>query len=155
MKEAVFNTEIVRSLKEAGWFAHKLTDMPMVPGLRFQSDKPCDILSVVHGVAVAIESKQFKKFQGFSIRYLRDNQVESLDQIQKSGGRSYVFLNIRIPNIKGVQKRENRCYIIDWEAWDKQPIPVKDIRENLPYVCGKNGLFDLTIFIDGCYKYAN
>lgn len=146
MKEAVFNTEIVNSIKDLGWFAHKLTDTPRVPGLRFISEKPFDIFAVAHGTPIAIESKQFKKFQGFSIRYLRDNQIEYLDKMIASGGRAFVFLNVRIPTIKGVQKRENRCYIIDWAKWDRNQIPVKDIKD-MPFVEGKNGKFDLLNFL--------
>jgi len=146
MKEANFNTEVVNSIKAQGWFAHKLTDTPRVPGLRFISEKPFDIFAVAFGTPIAIESKQFKKYQGFSLRYLRENQIEALDKMLHSGGRAFIFLNIRIPTIKGVQKRENRCLIIDWATWDKEQIPVKVIKE-MPYIGGKNGLFDLWDFL--------
>jgi len=149
MKEATSSTEIVNSILDAGWFAHKLTDTPRVPGmLRFIPPKPCDILSCIHGMMVGIETKQIKKWQGFALRFLRENQIEALTKINKAGGHAFIFLNVRIPPDKEAnQKRENRLIIIDWSTWDRLPINIIKIKD-VQYVTGKNGRFDLTAFFN-------
>jgi hypothetical protein len=148
IKESNFNTEIVKSVKHHGWFAHKLMDMPasMMVRTRFVPTKPCDILACIKGRMVGIECKQIKKWQGFSLRFLRENQIEALDEIKKAGGVSIVLVNVRIPPEKGISKRENRLIVINWSTWDRELIPVKKMRE-LPYIEGKLGLFDLTTVI--------
>jgi hypothetical protein len=115
----------------------------MMMRTRFVPEKPCDILACVNGHMVAVEGKQMKKWQGFSIRFLRDNQIVALDSIVKAGGRAYVFVNVRVPPEKGVSKRENRLIVINWSTWDRELIPVKAMRE-MPYIEGKLGLFDLS-----------
>jgi hypothetical protein len=116
MKENVFNTEVVRSLKLENYFAYKISD---VQGSRFTETKPCDILACdLKGNFIAIESKQIKKWAGLTARLLRDNQIITLDKAVKNTGKAFVLLNIRINGVKG-KPRENWCVVFDWSIHRK------------------------------------
>lgn len=111
MKEAEFNSEVVRSLKHLGYFAYKISD---VMGSRFTPEKPCDILACdLKGRFIAIESKQIKSWKSLTGKMLRDNQIVTLDKSVKITGRAYVLLNIRIHDVKN-KRRENWCVVFDW-----------------------------------------
>jgi hypothetical protein len=118
VRESLFNTEIVNSLKAADYFAYKIPDTPasMVRGLRYTPEKPCDIIASVNGRFTAIESKQIKKIQCFSIKEFRDIQIESLDKVVKDGGRAWAFINLRVPTDKEF-KRLNLLVGLDWRVW--------------------------------------
>lgn len=124
-----------------------MPDMITVPGVtRFTPTKPFDTFAVIHGVGVGIEAKLFKKWKGFSLRFLRENQIEALDDILMSKGRAFVFLNVRIPaDVVEGTKRENRLIIIDWAKWDYKLIPVK-VLKTYPFIQGKKKKFDLSSF---------
>lgn len=117
MKEAVFVTEVIRSLRHFGFWAFKIPDAPITKELlkitRFTMAKPCDIIAclpvgvISDGVFVAIECKQFKKWKSFSIRDMRPAQVEQLSAIEDHGGSAWVFLNVRVG-------RDNRLIIFEW-----------------------------------------
>lgn len=95
----------MRSLKLHDYFAYKISD---VMGSRFTENKPCDTLVCSpHGVFIAIESKQIKKWSGLTGKMLRDNQIVTLDKIVKNKGKAFVLLNIRI-------KKENWCVVFNW-----------------------------------------
>jgi len=157
MKEANFNTEIVNSIKDAGHWAYKIPDMPRVPGLlRFIPDKPCDIIASVGGRTVAIESKQFKKWQALGMRHLEDSQIKNLDEIVKDGGKGFIFLNIRIKGDKELGiKRENKCLIFEWNEFKLLNI-VGSIKKldllHWAYIEGKLKRFDLSEFLDECKR---
>lgn len=146
MNEKLFNTEVVNSLKHEGAWAYKIPDMPssLMAGGRFNPDKPCDVVGCAEGRFIGIESKQFKEIKGFSLRYLRYNQVDSLNQMHEAGGRAYVFLNIRVAS-----PRENRLIIFSWGKWrdvlETKIVPKKLIME-LPHIKGKKKKFDLEDF---------
>lgn len=160
MKEAIFNTEVVNSLKKAGAWAWKIPDMPHFAGsmTRFDVAKPCDIISNFGGRLIAIEGKMSKKFETFGLKRLRPSQIFHLDRIVKTGGRAFVFLNVRIAGKKGPVVRgrwtgsnyENRLIVLDWEAWrtplEILPLSAKEVA-NLPYIRGGKGLFDLSGFL--------
>lgn len=147
MRESIFNTEIVNSLKATGAFAHKIADLPASKsrGLIFTPTKPFDIFGCYKGVFFAVESKQFKEWKGFGISALRDNQIEALDNVVKTGGKAFVFINIRIV------RTENRLIAFDWALWGEvvkaQAIGVKDMR-TMPYIQGRKDLFDLAEFME-------
>lgn len=117
MKEATFVSEIVRSLRHYGFWAFKIPDAPITKELlkitRFTMAKPCDIVAclpcgvISDGMFVAIECKQFKKWESFNVRDMRPAQVEQLSAIEDHGGSCWVFLNIRL-------KDENRLIIFEW-----------------------------------------
>lgn len=149
MKEAVFNTEIVNSIK-THWFVHKLSDSIAVPGVtRFIGEKPCDTIAFIYGRGVGIEGKMLKKWKGISIKLFRENQIEALDEMLMAHGRAFAFINVRIAaNAVTGTKHENRLIIIDWEKWLKRrnkTIPVKVVRK-APHIKGKKGKFDLSEF---------
>lgn len=138
MKESVFTTEIMHTLRARGYFAHKLGDAPITAAVlavtRFTPGKPFDIVVSARGQFVAIETKQMKKFKAFSLRDMRPAQLEGLTEVVYRGGRAFVFLNVRIAADarKGV-KRENRLIVFDW-AWllhrlHESSIKAAEIRE--------------------------
>jgi len=88
LNEKHFNTEIVNSLKDQGAWAYKIPDMPssLMIGGRFNPDKPCDIIASVSGRFVGIEGKMLKEMKGISLSLFRDGQVDSLNDMLKSGG---------------------------------------------------------------------
>lgn len=154
MKEATFNTEVKRSIIHFGEWAYKISDMPRVAGLRFNPEKPCDIICNIGGKFVAIEGKQFKKWESLGLRHFQDSQIESFNKMLSQGKKHcYVFLNIRISGDKDAGiKRENRCLIFKWEDLKKRfeeggSIFAKDLK-NLSYITGKNKIFDLKRFIE-------
>jgi len=152
MRESVFNTEIVNSLRACGAWAYKISDSPAswtMKQTRFTPDKPCDIIGCYNGKFFAIEGKQIKKVKAFGQSTMRLSQIESLTEILDKGGRSFVFLNVRIKGVKGEVKQENRLIIFDWSVLGaaEGSIKKKDI-DALPFIIGKSKLFDLREFLD-------
>jgi len=144
MKEAVFNSEVVRSLNEVELcWAYKIPDMPHFAGahFRFDREKPFDIVCFHDGDGVAIEGKQLKKYQAFGHRHMRECQIEALDRIIETGSRAMVFLNIRqkTPYI-------NRLIVFEWPddvlRNPKMSYKKKELLK-MPYVTGKHGRFPL------------
>ena len=159
MKESDFNAEVVRSLKAHNGWAYKLGDIPasITAGLNFVPEKPCDILGGYKGKFVAIEGKQFKKFQAFNINHLRPSQIKAMKEMTAAGLRGFIFLNIRIKAIKGEQSHENRVIIFDWKEWG-QRIEENSIKQKelmaLPFISGKTVkdkgiIYDLETFLEG------
>jgi len=113
MKEASFTTEVMRSLKHYNLWAYKIPDTPInkkiMELMRFTPEKPCDIVACYQGLMVAVETKQFKKWQAFGLRHMEPAQIDHLTRIVKEKGRAFVFLNVRIkaPHV-------NRLFIFDW-----------------------------------------
>lgn len=151
MKESKFLTELRDTFRNHGAFFYKIVDMPHFKGkmTRFDAPKPFDSMIVLEGIPIAIEAKIFKKFQAFGIRHLRPSQVEGLEAFEQAGGRSFVFLNVRIKAVAGEQKHVNRLYIFKWEdIRDAKASFKKAILEfELPFYDGAKGLFDLDDWI--------
>jgi len=150
MKEKNFNTEVKNSFIAHGHWAYKIPDFPqaMVTGARFNPIKPFDIMAVVHGYGVAVESKMLKKYEAFGGRHLREEQIQALDDVKKSDGRPFVFLNIRQPS----PNRLNRLIVFDWNYWADRFKSSNSIKKNelesLSFIEGRKKLFDLTDFFD-------
>lgn len=150
MKETIFNSEIMASLKAAGLWAYKVADSPTswtMSRTRFTPEKPCDILACGSGGRfIAIEGKQMKTFKAFGLYALRPSQISNLDRIIERGGRAYVFLNVRIRARKGEVDHENRLIVFDWAKWGLLlpilPLTGREVRQ-LPFVSGRKGIFDL------------
>ena len=151
MRESVFNGEVVRSLRAQGAWAHKIPDLPqsMISGMRFNPEKPFDIVAFIRGKGVAIEGKQLKKYEAFGERHMRPAQITELNKIVDSAsGRAFVFLNIR----RGEAPRMNRLIVFVWERLRerfKEGSIKKTELESLPYIEGKKGEFDLSDFMGG------
>lgn len=146
MNEAKFNSELVSSLKAAGAWAYKIPDAPVSQtyGMQFTPKKPCDIVGCFGRTFFAIEGKQIKEFKAFGPNALRPSQKENLNQIVNTGGRAFVFLNIRIPVRNDY---ENRLLVFDWYRFkDSSSIKKPDIMK-YPYIAGKLGTFDLWPFL--------
>lgn len=66
--------------------------------------------------------------------------MEALDAVVRTGGRAFVFINVRIPRI------ENRLIVFDWKMWAEVlrggPIPLRDMK-TMPYIKGAKDLFPL------------
>lgn len=114
MKESIFTTEILGSLRDLGAWAYKIADAPITKRVldvtRFTQAKPCDIFACIDGTMIAIETKQIKKWRAFSLADMRPAQIVQLSRIAEHGGRSFVFLNVRIP------RKENRLLVFEWTA---------------------------------------
>lgn len=132
MREAVFITEIVDSLKVAGClFVYKPADSPMSwtqHQTRFTLPKPCDIITCDREKMILIECKQLKKYEAFGERHMRPSQIENLTNAHKMGHKAFVFLNIRL-----AEPRRNILLIFNWaklvQLWadNKGSIKGKDI----------------------------
>lgn len=145
MKEAIFNSEIVASLKDQGFWAYKIPDMPHFAGamFRFDREKPFDIVACKSGLMLAIEGKQLKSYQAFGSRHMRPHQIKSLDEVVSRGGKAFVFLNIR-------QKKPylNRLLIFEWPnlTLSTEKASFKKVElQKMPFVEGKKGQFDLSV----------
>jgi len=155
MRESHFNSELTKSLAHWGAWSYKIQDLPasMTMGLRYTPDKPCDILGTYRSKFFAIESKQIKSFEAFGMRHMRPAQIKHLTEIVKTGSRAFVFLNIRIPAIKGKQKRENRLIIFDWAEFSKleASIKQKEIKDH-PFISNQNVdgniIYDIKPFLE-------
>lgn len=149
MKEAVFNSEVVKSLRSADFWAYKIADSPAswtASITRFTPEKPADIIACTKsGRFLLIECKQFKKWQGLYQTAFRDYQIKSLDAIVDQKGRAYAFINIRIK-----EERINYCVIVDWskhrERIKSEGFTIKDMRERRfgIWIKGYKGEFDLS-----------
>ena len=99
--EATFLRDLKKSFKEhmQGDFIHffKIPDMPHFKGSRTKFDikKPYDCYCVYKGIPIAIEAKFMKDYRSFGLKDLRDNQIVGLEEMEKAGGKSFVFLNVR------------------------------------------------------------
>jgi hypothetical protein len=74
---------------------------------KFTAAKPFDAIAVMNGTPVAIEAKYLPEYKAFGHRHLRESQKTGLDDFQRAGGQSYVFLNIRNTGV-------NDMLIIPW-----------------------------------------
>ena len=148
MRESVFCSELVKSLRHAGCYAHKLPDSPASYGgvkMRFSAKKQYDVIAVYKGLPIAIECKQYKQFKGFGLNQLRDEQIEALNGFFEAGGTAYVALNIRVSASKERnQKHENRLLMFKW------PLSFHSKAEILeyPYIEGSKGLFSLDSWLN-------
>lgn len=137
MKESVFTTEVVNSLESFGLYVYKLADIPNAARrvIRFIPVKPCDVIACSpKGRFIAIETKQFKKWQGLTKSVMQEGQIFHLDRIAKRGGQAFVILNVRIEaNKRKGQKRVNLCGVFNWKEYRDQildgSIGAKIIRE--------------------------
>lgn len=153
MKEAVFISELMRSFSTYGdIFMHKITDMPHFKGMktRFDRKKPFDMIGTIGGIPIAIEAKMIKKVKGFGFRDIKPHQIEALNDFHRAGGRSFVFLNVRQPRIKDVQKAINSLIVFNGIG----EIQVKQLKKeeleyrmNLIGIKGYKGKFDILPFI--------
>lgn len=132
MRESTFTTEVIRSIRRDGGWVYKIPDAPTsrITGMRFTASKPFDLVACMDGRLVAIECKQIKKWKAFGMNDMRTSQLVNLPSVIKAGGRSFVFLNVRIA------RKENRLIFLDWEVWgpriERESIKAKDLKE-LPF----------------------
>jgi hypothetical protein len=148
MKEASFNTDVVRSCRELGFFAHKLADMPRMPGVtRFIGEKPVDVIAGVWGRFVGLESKQLKKFARIGIKLFRPNQVVSLNEIVATKNEAWALVNLRLaPDPARGVKRTNLMLAFPWDTWGHAfqngvGIGAKELREVYFHRGWHNGFF--------------
>lgn len=146
MKESKFLSELKNALISRGAYFYKIVDMPHFQGkkTRFDTPKPFDAFCLIEGTPIAIEAKIAKSFAAFGKRHLRPSQLIGLEEFQKAGGLSYVFLNIRIKAIKGEQKHENRLLIFNWnDLRDRDGSFKKSEIQSMKFIQGEKGGFDL------------
>lgn len=150
MREATFTTELIRSFRKDKSWIYKIPDAPTsrLTGLRFTASKPCDLVLCLGGKFVAIECKQIKKWKAFSIGDMRTSQIVNLPAVIKSGGRAFVFLNVRI-----AKEKVNRIIVLDWEVYgprlERASIKATELK-SMPYLPALDVkdkiFFDLTDF---------
>jgi penicillin-binding protein-related factor A (putative recombinase) len=138
-------TEITKSFFQHGHYAYKIKDPNYQEIMRGAEKRPFDIVAFVNEFGLAIEVKLIKKWQKFSPIMFKEHQFYHLDKIKNQGGLAYVFLNIRIPELK-----ENRLIIFDWHKWGEVLKKTGLSRERLAeldYCQGAKGLFNLYTFL--------
>lgn len=162
--EQKFLTEFKKSMEEAAalnevpFFWYKIPDQPHIGTMRFDSPKPFDAICISNGNALAIEAKAFDKWKAFSLRDIRDSQIEGLTKFDEAGGASIVLLNVRIAADKAKEiKYENRLYVFNWRGLhyrlQDSSITAKELREELPYIEGSKGRFDVSLIADSvCFE---
>jgi len=156
MKEAIFITEVMNSLKAHGCvFAYKPPDSPASwtqSMTRFTAPKPCDIITCDKKGLILIECKQIRKWEAFSEYDMRPSQIKALGEAKAMGQKAYVFLNVRV-----IPERVNICLIFNWsklcEIWKDQKgcIKAKEIKERCQSsqaIIGHNGIFDVSAILD-------
>ena len=114
--------------------------------MRFSTAKQFDIMGIYAGVPLAVECKLYRKFAGFGLNQLRDEQIAALNAYWEAGGRAFVALNIRIAASREKnQKHENRLLLFEWPMrfYSKAEIMA------YPYISGCKGLFHLTDWLEG------
>jgi penicillin-binding protein-related factor A (putative recombinase) len=122
MKESIFVTEVINSLKEQLHpHIEKIPDMPKFnlskSFYRFSPPRPYDLFFVFQGKFYAVECKMHKKKQAIPFSIVSSYQVERLmDVVFNGNSYAYILINVRI-------KREmNKCYAIkitDWVKWNR------------------------------------
>ena len=121
MKESDFQKKLLKSLREQGWWAYKIPDMPKSDGARFIPEKPGDIITARKAEsfsiqAILIECKQIKGIKGFNRTLFQSskdkknnlpfeewNQVKSLNEFNDKAGVSYAAINI-------INKKDEKGY---------------------------------------------
>lgn len=153
MRESIFTSEIMKSLREANVWCYKIPDNPTswtMARTRYTPEKPCDIVASFNGRAILLELKQIRKWQAFGKTQIRGSQFLSLTEASKAGAKCFVLLNIRIKP-EGENKRENRLVVFDWNEWGsfflENTIKAKDLIKH-EYVSGRKGRFDLSSLLD-------
>jgi len=146
VKEANFLTELKHSFGQMeNTFWLKISDFPHFQGMktRFDAAKPFDAVAVIDGVPIAIEAKMLKSFQAFGLRHLRECQIDGLERWERAGGKSYVFLNIRIKREKG-RPGFNGLYIFHWREFRSLEKSIKKAElEKMDFIRGCRKLFDM------------
>jgi len=153
MNESQFNSEIVKSIesiKSDDYWAYKIPDLPGPT-----TKKPFDIVASIGGKSVAIESKFLKDYKRFGREIFRPHQFQALTKFSLSGGRTFLFLNIRTPT-HSEYGYMNKLIIIDFKAmysafYSGQTITKTQLKM-ANYIPGKKGLFDLSDFCKSIEK---
>ena len=151
-REREFLVDLRGSFEEAGAFWHKIGDAPIFGGMktRFTDSKPFDAMAIYKGVAIAIEAKYISDYKAFGVKTLRPSQIDGLESWSKSGGRSFIFLNIRrmADKLSGTT-RMNRMMIFEYEDLKYIGRNMKKVELlDIPYVEGKKGRFDISRFLE-------
>lgn len=145
--------------KEAPVHFFKIPDMPHFKGsgTKFDIKKPYDALVTYRGVSIAIEAKFIKEYKSFGIKDLRPNQVDGLEDHERSGGLSFVFLNVRRPRSYTSELPPcNELIIFPWsEMRLKEGNYLKKELTALPSTPLKRGAYvGVERFLTGVHNYA-
>lgn len=153
MREAVFITEVVNSLKTHGCkFTYKPPDSPVSQTqsiTKFTLTKPCDIITCDKKGMILIECKQIKKWEAFAKSDMRPSQIKSLTEAYEMNQRAWVFLNVRVDAF-------NTLLAFKWDklalrfarAGSIKANELKDMAHSESAIHAKDGIFDLSSFLD-------
>jgi hypothetical protein len=145
VKEAVFSTEVIKSVQALGHFAFKIPDMPRGPLTRFIPSKPYDLQITCKGRSVAVECMQFNIWKPLTLDTFQPSQIQNLTKhINIGEAYSFIFLNIRIP------REKSRLYIFEWAELYKRlkmgPMSQDEIEMLYESLTAHKNLFDLRSF---------
>lgn len=119
MREAIFCTEVVNSIKAVGQSAYKIADTPIDRSsrrMRFAVNKPSDIVTNIEGHSAIIECKQLRKMRSIGLKEFRPSQIKALDEHSLKGPCAYAFVNLRFPRTSDFGQT-NEALILDWRRW--------------------------------------
>ena len=131
-------TDLGRSFRDAGAFFYKIPDMPHLPGAaRFDTEKPFDAFAVYAHRRFAIEAKALDGYQAFGLRHLRHCQEVGLNDFDRSGGESWVFVLVELPS-------EQRLIMLPWHTVRDRAHSLKKVQmEAKPYLKRAKGRYEV------------
>ncbi len=144
MKESVFQNEwkiAFNFLYPHGHFV-KIPDQPRFGGERthFAAPRPYDCYCIKDGKFIAFELKQQRSLSAFPFASVRDNQVDALQEVDRSGGRAYIVINYRTHKVPenrqkkyGLKSRFNYAFAISIIDFLKIKTEVYDDRCSIPF----------------------
>ncbi len=145
MKETDMNSTLVKSLRVAGYHAHKIPDAGgFSENNRFTPSKPYDIFAVSkEGVFHAIEGKLIKMkrkdhFPKFNINKLAEHQIEALkEMLDNRYGFGLVALYCYFPRLV------KRVYFIGIDSIINGDVFDHEYFTNHKYYSFKKGIFEI------------
>ena len=163
-KEAQFLSVLKKSFEEIGVYSCKIPDTIPSPQHRFIKRKPFDMVCCMNGKFVAIEAKYSENLKPIGEKELlrknkegelvyEDSQMDHLLRINRGGGTSFIFYNVRIKanKEKGI-KQENRVYIFEPNEFIYARFLKKDLAERRYLLIKKGRILNMEEMILGLVK---
>jgi len=155
-RESKFITELRDSFeKHPGTWFYKIPDAPQ--NSRFSIPRPFDIMLTLEDLPpIAIEAKALPKFAAINYNLLEDEQKVELEKFEQFGKTSWVFVNIRqARDVYEDVEYMNRMYIFRFKDLKEKGSYHKKELDDIPYIVGRNGLFDVAPFLERIKKWRS
>ena len=107
-REQKFLSDLGRSIKADGGFFFKIPDSPNYGEMRFQIEKPFDVIIFWAGHGIALEGKYLTTKTVINLNCLRKGQIKGLRRSHANGACSYVVVGLKLSN--GLE----RAYFFTW-----------------------------------------